>query len=444
MMASCRMVGSIAIQSYFHICSRSSSIKAVVSRPSTETFPDAHCERGEHLAYISTRVNVSEHLTISPLSCTPGQQRWPAAAVQPPKSRRRSAGRLGGRPVERAAISGPRARQGCPHGDAAVRGHRSPARHTEIADDEPALARLKEVLFPLLIVERTMDLALVSTFKRLGAGSFATVFVSEVRGGVVVKQVQDPANANLLCKEHSHLQKLVEECKAAGPSFFSLPHPYGFYDTYYHFATEVDIPRTVDLGLPPHAMYVMQRKWPVPASLTERIRVLFFPDAIKNDPFAPFLARLYMGRTHSRTGSRFFSSENFPLDAARIEQLGLPSDEIAAGMGQLLARINFRAGLDGRDIEFVLCGDAGNPLSKKPAFSCIDFNQMRPHSGEAANIVSAIVANDPYYPRPSSLHWKSFADAYTFEAARMNSSSADELSQQVLSALLERWVKQSQ
>jgi hypothetical protein len=32
-----------------------------------------------------------------------------------------------------------------------------------------------------------MDLATVSTFTRLGAGSFATVFVSEGRGGAVVK-----------------------------------------------------------------------------------------------------------------------------------------------------------------------------------------------------------------------------------------------------------------
>ena len=313
----------------------------------------------------------------------------------------------------------------------------------EFADGEPSLARLYEVLFPLIIVERTMDRAVVSTFKRLGAGSFATVFVSEGRGGVVIKQVQDPANASLLCKEHGDLQKLMETCEAGAgePSFFSLPRPFGFYSDFFTFAREVGIPRTVDLGLPPHAMYVMQRIWPVPPSLTERIRALFFPDAVKDQPFAPFLARLYLGRAHCRAGSRFFCSENFPLDAARIEQLALPADQIAAGMGCMLAKMNFRAGLDGRDIEFVLCGDANNPLSKQPAFSCIDFNQMRPHGGDAAAIVSAIVANDPYYPRPSSPQWANFADAYTAEAACVGSSSAV-LSQQVLAALYERWAEQ--
>jgi hypothetical protein len=310
----------------------------------------------------------------------------------------------------------------------------------ELADHDPLLVRLTSVLHPLLIVERTMDLAVVSTFKRLGAGSFATVFVSEGRGGAVVKQVQDPGNAHLMYKEHEDLQRIVAACDAVGPSFFSLPRPYGFYDTYFAFAREADIPPTVDLGLPPHAMYVMQRIWPVPTSLTERIRELFFPDVFKTQPFAPFLARLYLGRTRTRTNSRFFCSENFPLDATRIEQLALPADQIAAGMGQMLGRINFQAGRDGRDIEFVLSGDAFNPLSKQPAYNCIDFNQMRPHSGDAAAIVSAITANDPYYPRPSSPQWASFADAYTAEANSADPSSTA-LSHQVLAALCECWAE---
>lgn len=48
------------------------------------------------------------------------------------------------------------------------------------------------------------------------------------------------------------------------------------------------------------------------------------------------------------------------------------------------------------------CGNARNPLSKDPAFSCIDFNQMQPHQGDASVIVSAIVSYDPHYPKPSS------------------------------------------
>ncbi|KAG1653203.1 hypothetical protein FOA52_010287 [Chlamydomonas sp. UWO 241] len=263
-----------------------------------------------------------------------------------------------------------------------------------------------------------MDLAIVNSFSRLGYGSFGTIFVSEGRGGVVVKQVQDPANAAVLDKEHRDLKQLYEVVSAGGsPSFFSLPRPHGFFQDYWTFAREADLPRTFDIGLPPHAMYVMQRIWPVPATLTERIRDQFFPDRAKQLPFRPFLARLYLGKPQLRPTNPFFNSENFLLDAARIEQLQLPAGSIAAGMGQMLARINFRAGRDGRDIEFVLCGDPLNPLSQHPAYSCIDFNQMRPHNDNAGVIADSMASNDPYYPRSDSPHWNAFAAAYAAEAA---------------------------
>ena len=92
---------------------------------------------------------------------------------------------------------------------------------------------------------------------------------------------------------------------------------------------DLDIPRTEDLGLPPPALYVMQRIWPVPLALALRIQDLFFPEAMRGHAAAaavrPFLARLYLGKAALRPHNRFFSSENFPLDAARIMQLGLPA-----------------------------------------------------------------------------------------------------------------------
>ena len=310
--------------------------------------------------------------------------------------------------------------------------------HLPAGDRHTALARLGAVLEPALYVYRTMDLAVVSAFSRLGAGSFATVFVNECRGGAVVKQVKDPADGDLLDKEHGDLQRLHRDCTDCTDAFFDLPRPFGFYSDYWTFARQAGIPRTVDLGLPPHAMYVMQRVWPVSTSLTERIRALFFPPDVRDLPVAPFLARLYLGRATSRATSRFFCAENFALDAERVEQLGLPSDRIAAGMGQMLARINFRAGRDGRDIEFVLCGDPHNPLSGQPAYCCIDFNQMRPHGGDAAAIVDSIASNDPYVPRPPSPYWAHFAAAYATEAAAA-SAAASELARAVLSRLEERW-----
>ena len=111
---------------------------------------------------------------------------------------------------------------------------------------------------------------------------------------------------------------------------------------------------------------------------------------------------------------------------------------IAVGMGEMLARINFRAERDGRDIEFVLCGHPENPLSKQPCYSCIDFNQMRPHGGDAGVIASSITSNDPYYPRPTSPFWADFTSAYTLEAQAV-SDTAKGLAEAVVEKLLAVW-----
>eukprot|EP00798_Chlamydomonas_sp_ICE-L_P026284 gene26284-biopygen11228 len=254
-------------------------------------------------------------------------------------------------------------------------------------------------------------------------GSFATVFVSEGRGGVVLKQIQDPCKdaVAMLMKEHDDLLTLNSVCGGSS-QFFQLPRAHGSYTDYYSFAQEVGIQRTEDMGLPPHALYVMQRIWPVSHWLATSIRDLFLPQPFRDQPPPQLLARLYLGNGTSRQGSRFVNTENFPLSADRIERLGLPADKIAAEMGQMLASINFKAGRDGRDIEFVLCGHPENPLSKVPFYECIDFNQMRPHGGSAIVIVSSMVSNDPYYPRPWSPQWQAFADAYLATAAEANES----------------------
>ena len=71
--------------------------------------------------------------------------------------------------------------------DALVAGLRT--RLNALVDGDGTVLRLSNLVLHMLYVQRLMDLATVSTFTRLGAGSFATVFVSEGRGGAVVKQV---------------------------------------------------------------------------------------------------------------------------------------------------------------------------------------------------------------------------------------------------------------
>lgn len=284
------------------------------------------------------------------------------------------------------------------------------------------------------IVQRTMDLAVTSSFVRLGAGSFATIFVSYERAAVVVKQVKDPLDVQKIYKEHEDLQHLYSCC--SGPEqLFKLPRPLGFFDSYTMFAQAAGISRTEDLGLPPHALYVMERIWPVPHKLALQIKEIFFPEDARSSVTPTFLARLYFGR--EKETSRFFNTENFPLYASRMEKLGLPAAALAKAMGEMLASINFVAGRDGRDIEFVLAGNPVNPWSPDPWFACIDFNQMRPHQGNPEVICGSIVSNDPYYPRPNSPYWSDFVSGYTASASKVNAS---ELASSVVSLISQHWL----
>jgi hypothetical protein len=91
---------------------------------------------------------------------------------------------------------------------------------------------------------------------------------------------------------------------------------------------------------------------------------------------------------------------------------------------------------DGRDIEFVLGGNPDNPLLPAPSYYVIDFNQMRPHNGDAATIISAIVINDPYYPRPGSPYWEAFRGSYYSRAA---ACGYGELAAEVIRGLEQKW-----
>ena len=93
-------------------------------------------------------------------------------------------------------------------------------------------------------------------------------------------------------------------------------------------------------------------------------------------------------------------------------------DDIAYGMGEMLGRLHWCGGYDGRDVEFVMGGASFSGV----AMQVIDFNQvcrhpasstpkvwpfplfkMRPWSRkkeEINQLVESFFTNDPYYPRP--------------------------------------------
>jgi hypothetical protein len=141
------------------------------------------------------------------------------------------------------------------------------------------------------------------------------------------------------------------------------------------------------------AAYAMDQVLPLPLSTAIKIRTLFYPPGA-GDAAVPSLCRLYFGKALDARPSRFFNSANFPLDVSRYRQLldsakggDYPSlDEIATGMGEMLGRLHWRCGFDGRDIEFVMGGASFSGV----VMNVIDFNQVHVH---------VYVYNSPFFKR---------------------------------------------
>ncbi|KAK7027316.1 Class II abasic (AP) endonuclease [Paramarasmius palmivorus] len=216
---------------------------------------------------------------------------------------------------------------------------------------------------------------------KLGVGSFAAVFI--IRGGpVAYKEVLDFSDAEVLRREYSFLDAIYRECNV--DSFFAVPPSDG---------------HTV-MSTFSRPTYAMDR---VPAA--KHLACLYLPKEIAQ---LPALCRLYFGKDYTNAPApRFFNTENFPLDQSRYMRLCSefpdilsPLNEVVEGMGEMLARLHFKASVDARNVEFVL-GDGAGGFT----FFLIDFNQVRPWTPSIDNIhelVSAFFVNDPYYPRPRS------------------------------------------
>ena len=299
----------------------------------------------------------------------------------------------------------------------------------------PWLPRLYEALFCLVPLAREMQTTIPTDFVRLGAGTFATVHVSHFWGTTVVKVAHGAGDGEVVRAEHETLCELHRACD--GSELFRLPCPLGCYPDFAAFAADMGLAPGRLGSLPERPMYTMERVWPVPPGLSARILDAFVPEASRPDAHI-LLARLYMGMPGPRRMA-FFNTENFTLDADMVERLGLPAADIAKGMGRMLGLINFAAGKDGRDVEFVLCGDRRNPMGKA-GYACIDFNQVRPHEGDAARILSSILINDRYYPRPGSRHWEAFAGEYLAVA---DSLGGGELAREVLDGLQQHEVERA-
>ncbi|KAF8325491.1 hypothetical protein F5887DRAFT_1019271 [Amanita rubescens] len=248
----------------------------------------------------------------------------------------------------------------------------------------------------------------------IGRGSFALVSILSGRP-VAFKHVIFPSRTPELKAEFETLCSLHNSFNT--DSFFEIPHfvspnrfpkSKGRRPARRPLVAEKDF-KALNLD---NAAYAMDQVLPLPISTALIIRKLFYPPGQEMAP-PPSLCRLYFGKvieTKALTSgrpSRFFNSANFPLDVSRYSQMtevahvdDYPNvDEIAHGMGEMLGLLHWRAGYDGRDIEFIMGGASFSGI----AMNVIDFNQMRAWSRKKEDVhqlVESFFTNDPYYPRP--------------------------------------------
>ncbi|KAI6029082.1 hypothetical protein BKA83DRAFT_4214215 [Pisolithus microcarpus] len=234
----------------------------------------------------------------------------------------------------------------------------------------------------------------------IGRGSFASISVLTGRP-IAFKHVIIPAKEKIqeLLREFETLCFIYETCNK--DSFFAIPRPFAFYDP----ANRASF-RALET-----AAYAMDHVQPLPLQFARLVRSLFYPKHM-DKARDPSLCRIYFGKVISEVGrggrpNLFLNSANFPLDVARYRKIlendragEYPSvEEIVYGMGEMLGRLHWLAGNDGRDIEFVLGGIAFSGVS----FYVIDFNQVRSWEKTPKDVpmlVEAFFINDPYYPRP--------------------------------------------
>ncbi|KAI9670340.1 MAG: hypothetical protein M1831_006554 [Alyxoria varia] len=205
------------------------------------------------------------------------------------------------------------------------------------------------------------------------------------------------------------------------------------------------------------SILVAERIPPLPTPVQLSLLATFCPHKLKDTAVnnkqntEAALARVYLGLrrpTTSPPSAASASLVNFELTLDGLEAMNLGFQEkryYATAMAQGLAVIHWRAGIDGRDIEWVL---GGAPSSLKPycqpwvvdeeegsepqdtemavqarvggvCLWVLDFNQCKGIGMDEAGCERAALAfwdNDPYYPRPGSEAevelWQCFEEAY--------------------------------
>jgi hypothetical protein len=157
-------------------------------------------------------------------------------------------------------------------------------------------------------------------------------------------------------------------------------------------------------------LYSMARVLPLPREFRHQIVNAFAPAGVDKSVILGklFIARLFLGRDDDASRvvpCKSFSVYNFPLTSANCRDLQLPVVDIAKEMGRAYAALHMVAGVDARDVKFVLGGQGrqsnsvGSGVGEKMtshrlALAVIDFNRVQKWgklSGDITGLVSAFL-----------------------------------------------------
>ncbi|ORY27101.1 hypothetical protein BCR39DRAFT_539259 [Naematelia encephala] len=209
-----------------------------------------------------------------------------------------------------------------------------------------------------------------------------------------------------------------------------------------------------EFQLPTFTMDLIPSLHPV---ISQRYKLLFWAEKIRHT-MSIRLLRLYFGRTNLPAVTISVQpglKSDPPLDVSRYERLAedlesygiqMPTpQQVAAGMGQVLARLHWLVGINASDIELVLGGSPAHGVQ----LYAFDFNQCKQwllpdalHTGSkssarltcdkyaedtlsqaAKRLAILIFTQELYYPRPHQTGlYEHFKDGYmgTIEAGRDN------------------------
>ncbi|KAJ5207515.1 Protein of unknown function DUF3669 zinc finger protein [Penicillium cf. griseofulvum] len=207
-------------------------------------------------------------------------------------------------------------------------------------------------------------------------------------------------------------------------------------------------------------LFQVQRIWPLPRPSCEALIRLYFPKetrcyAYEDPENRACLVRPYLGqrRKEWEFSHPALSLQNFPLYLDQIEELQLEAIRYSEEMAIGLAIIHWKAFLDGMDMEFVLGSAATNGelptviknfKSVEPfSIPVGDFKRRQVHlwmldfdKADKLNLteswkpccdkmVTAVTANDPYFPNPAATGtleynlWETFERAYLLAASNL-------------------------